>query len=224
MSRVALVLCGGKGTRFRSVSCSPKILAPFGSKAFLDWLISYLYENGFTEIVLSTGYKSEEIFNYISKYYLNQSISILREPNPLGTGGAVEFFKRHFEYNEFFVFNGDTFWSKNIPLEFFEREMTSKILCLTKNINFNDRYGQFTIKNGRSKLVKGSVQKPLYHSDVYIGISRISGGLDFNGLIAPYSFEDLLENQFEILNTLDYDGDFIDFGIQKSYDMLMKVY
>lgn len=224
MSRIGLVLCGGKGTRFRSVSASPKILAPFGSKVFLDWLICYLYQNGFTEIVLSTGYKSEEISGYISEYYSNHNIHILRETTPLGTGGAVEFFTSHFNYKEFFVFNGDTFWSEDIPLEFFDKEMETKTLCLTKNISVNDRYGQFLVENGMSKMVRGSDQNTLYNSDIFIGISRIAGVLDFNGLNTPYSFEELIVNQSEIIITLDYDGNFIDFGIEKDYEALKSAY
>ena len=224
MSRVGLVLCGGKGTRFRSVSVSPKILAPFGSKRFLDWLIGYLYQNGFTEIVLSTGYKSEEISSYISEYYSSHNINILRETKPLGTGGAVEFYISHYNDKEFFVFNGDTFWAQNLPLEFFEREMETKTLCLTKNISINDRYGQFIIENGMSKIVRGSDRNTLYDSDIYIGISRIVGSLNFKGLNTPYSFEELIVNQSEIISTLDYNGIFIDFGIQKDYEALTSAY
>ena len=77
MSRVALILCGGKGTRFRSISSSPKILAPFRSGLFIDWLIDFLKNNKFETIILSLGYKSEEIIEYINLNLIHLIFHIL---------------------------------------------------------------------------------------------------------------------------------------------------
>ena len=62
----ALVLCGGRGTRFASVSTDPKILTKFGKTTFLDWLVEYLRANGFEKIYFSVGYKHEKIISYVS--------------------------------------------------------------------------------------------------------------------------------------------------------------
>ena len=58
----ALILCGGKGTRLRSVvSGRPKVLAEIGDRPFLDILIEDLLRAGFKIIVLSVGYLKEQV-------------------------------------------------------------------------------------------------------------------------------------------------------------------
>ena len=53
----AIILCGGKGTRFKNISRAPKILADFGNEKFLDLQIEYLRENNFERIILAVGYE-----------------------------------------------------------------------------------------------------------------------------------------------------------------------
>ena len=71
-SDAAIILCGGKGTRFREISSEPKILTPFRGEKFIDYIIKYLRRQNIEKIILSLGHKSEEIIKYIqSKQYSN---------------------------------------------------------------------------------------------------------------------------------------------------------
>ena len=122
MSKIALILCGGMGTRFASVSNEPKILAGFRGKSFLDWLTDYISDHTFEKIVYSLGYKSDQIISHLEKINKEISIDYLVEDVPLGTGGAIKAYFERYGRSELYVFNGDTFFSKKLPEEFFRKK------------------------------------------------------------------------------------------------------
>ena len=51
-----LILCGGKGTRLKSiVNDKPKILAEINGIPFIEYLLNYLDKEGVTRTILCTG-------------------------------------------------------------------------------------------------------------------------------------------------------------------------
>ena len=61
----ALILCGGEGKRFQSVSEKiPKSLAKVSGKPMLKWLIEDLHAYNVKKIVLATGHLSKKIEAY----------------------------------------------------------------------------------------------------------------------------------------------------------------
>ena len=86
-----LVLCGGLGTRLRAaVADRPKVLAPVDGVPFLDYLLAHLARQGFTDVVLATGYLGEMVEDHAgdgSRHGVRARYA--REPKPLGTGGAI---------------------------------------------------------------------------------------------------------------------------------------
>ncbi len=57
LTQQAVILCGGRGSRLRPLTDTlPKPLAPVAGKPFLFHLLSQLKRNGYTEVVLLTGY------------------------------------------------------------------------------------------------------------------------------------------------------------------------
>ena len=73
MSKInVLILCGGLGTRFRSISKKiPKALAKVSNKPILDWLLMILKKQGFNKVILATGFKGELIDNHIKNHWKN---------------------------------------------------------------------------------------------------------------------------------------------------------
>lgn len=101
----ALILCGGKGTRLRSVvSGRPKVLAEIGDRPFLDILIEDLLRAGFKRIVLSVGYLKEQV----KDKYASRGVFFAEEESPLGTGGAVKNAEHFMTSDHFLVMNGDS--------------------------------------------------------------------------------------------------------------------
>lgn len=91
-----VIMAGGKGTRISSLFPDiPKPLIPIKgpdgvSKPVLEWEICSLKEQGFTEIILTVGYKAEKIESYFGDgSQWGVEIEYFVEETPLGNGGAL---------------------------------------------------------------------------------------------------------------------------------------
>ncbi|RLG60535.1 hypothetical protein DRN86_02280 [Candidatus Geothermarchaeota archaeon] len=106
---VALILCGGFGTRLRPLTCyRPKPLIPFLNEPLLLRIINRLKSHGIKDIVLAVGFWSEVIERKIKKWSLDVNIMLSEEDRPLGTGGAIKNASRYLdEYDRFLVLNTD---------------------------------------------------------------------------------------------------------------------
>ena len=84
------ILAGGLGTRLRSsVPDRPKVLAPVAGKPFLAHLLDQLARAGARQVTLLVGYAAEMVQAAFGDYYAGLALQYSREPEPLGTGGAV---------------------------------------------------------------------------------------------------------------------------------------
>jgi len=108
MSRSAVILSGGLGTRLKPFTeAIPKPLLPIGDKAVLEIQIERLKKYGFDNIFLATNYKSNYIENFFgdgSRYGVKLEFS--RESHPLGTAGPVKLLQNKLS-DPFIVMNGD---------------------------------------------------------------------------------------------------------------------
>ncbi len=108
----AVLLVGGLGTRLRTVVPSaPKPMAPVGDRPFLELLIRQLESQGIRNLVLCTGYLADQIEREFGDGSdLGVAIEYSKEPQPLGTGGALKFAERFLHgVPDFVVMNGDSF-------------------------------------------------------------------------------------------------------------------
>jgi NDP-sugar pyrophosphorylase family protein len=106
-----VILCGGLGTRLRSVvSDRPKPMALFEGVPFLSLLIFYAASFGFRRFILCAGYQGQMIRDFYRKAPLkNFEVHCVLEKEPLGTGGAIRHARPWVQSNPFFVMNGDSF-------------------------------------------------------------------------------------------------------------------
>ena len=220
LTKEALILCGGFGTRFRAVSESPKILADFRGKKFIDYLFEFLFEYGIDFVYLATNYRSQEIENYLEEKKL-QRYSIIKEDEVLGTGGAIVNALQYIEGDSFIVLNGDTFFNGSLPESFFESEPGTIKLGISR-ISKNERFGDFKIENGKLIISRGSSQNPILDSDVFCGIALFAKFKFVSSLKVPFSMERLLLELAEDYNISlnQIDADFLDFGIPEDYRRL----
>ena len=107
MSKRAVVLAGGKGTRLAPyTSVFPKPLMPLGETPILEIILRQLARGGFTDVTLAVGYLSQLIQAYFgdgSEFGL--SLTYSREARPLGTAGPLRLIEDLDE--PFLVMNGD---------------------------------------------------------------------------------------------------------------------
>lgn len=98
-----LVLCGGKASRLGTLANEvPKILVEVAGRPFLHYLLAQ-YARHFDRLVLLAGYLGE-----ILRIHESPGLTVLVEPEPLDTGGAVVSAIPHVS-PRFAVVNGDTY-------------------------------------------------------------------------------------------------------------------
>lgn len=82
---LVVILAGGSGTRIRHLLPGlPKPLAPVAGRPFLEWLVRYLRKQGLKSIVISAGYRADQIEPFTKEH----DLSFVKEEKPLGTGGG----------------------------------------------------------------------------------------------------------------------------------------
>jgi NDP-sugar pyrophosphorylase family protein len=108
----AVILAGGLGTRLRGVvDDRPKPMAEIGGRPFLEYLLANLRRQGFSEAVLCTGYLAEAVEHHFGDgRRFGLSLRHSREPQPLGTGGALKHAQPLLAGERWLVLNGDTFF------------------------------------------------------------------------------------------------------------------
>ncbi|MBN1916907.1 MAG: nucleotidyltransferase family protein [Verrucomicrobia bacterium] len=110
MTRQAVILAGGLGTRLRPVTETiPKPLMPVGDRFFLHYMLKMLVTNGVEDILLLVGHLHERVMEAVgdgTAYGCRIDYSVEREL--LGTGGAIKNAEAKVR-DEFFVLNGDTY-------------------------------------------------------------------------------------------------------------------
>jgi glucose-1-phosphate cytidylyltransferase len=89
-----VILCGGRGTRFREeTEHRPKPMVDLGGKPILWHIMKGYARHGFTEFVLCLGYKGEQI----KEYFLNYEAMSSDFTVALGRHGGVELHQGHGE-------------------------------------------------------------------------------------------------------------------------------
>ena len=103
------ILTGGFGKRLKPITdYVPKPLIPINNIPIIEWQIRYFKKFGLKEFVICSGYKNEQIKDYLeAKKNLGVKIHYSVEKVPLGTGGAIKNASCFIDESHFFVMNGD---------------------------------------------------------------------------------------------------------------------
>lgn len=109
-----VIMAGGKGTRIAELFPDiPKPLIPISNsdgvkKPVLEWEIESLASQGFTDIIITVSYRSDQIISYFGNgEQLGVNIEYFVEETPLGNAGAL--LKMRDKLNDdFLLLNADT--------------------------------------------------------------------------------------------------------------------
>lgn len=140
----AILLCGGMGTRLRSVVADrPKPMADICGKPFLQYLLEMLRDKGITEVIFALGYMGEMIEEYFQDgSAFGLKIAYSYEEEPLGTGGAIRNALPKILEEELLVLNADTYF----PMDYqgllrFHQENDGDFSLATRAVPDISRYG-----------------------------------------------------------------------------------
>jgi len=166
----AIILAGGRGKRLKPVTdYVPKPLIPLDNIPIIEWQIRYLKKFAIKTIIICTGYKTEQIENYL-KIKNNFGIKIIfsKEKNPLGTGGAIKQAARYIKEKSFFVLNGDVITNIDI------KKLQKKENCVAAII-LKTKFGVMSIKD--DKVSKFSEKKLISNLWMNAGLYHLTKNL-----------------------------------------------
>ncbi len=149
----AVILCGGLGTRLRSVSGDlPKPMVEVAGRPFLEYILDYLIDQGVTKAVLAVSYRKEIIIEHFGNKYRNLNLSYSIELTPLGTGGAIKQSIHQLQDQSkpaILVVNGDTLVEYQLTemLSMFDTQKADLVMSL-KSMDDTSRYGRVSITDG----------------------------------------------------------------------------
>ena len=139
-----IVLLGGFGSRLKSISNGiPKALMKVGDGVFLDILLKKIVSHNVSHIYLSTYFKSDLFSEYTNNSIYRNKLSIVKEPEPLGTGGAVKYLLDNSSITSpFFVINGDSISKINLEeFKMYFKKNNLQGLIGHSYLKNNQRYG-----------------------------------------------------------------------------------
>jgi NDP-sugar pyrophosphorylase family protein len=226
----AILLVGGKGTRLQTVlSSKPKPLASVGNVPFLELLVMQLRSQGIRRMIMSTGYLAEQIedtFGNGSRW--GAEIQYAREPEPLGTAGAVKFAASLLKKNsDFLIVNGDSFTELNMNAFIcFHRQHGGIVSMAVCRVPDAARYGTVQF-DGEKRITRfsektGKQEPGFINAGVYIFrraiLDRITQG--------PSSLEKDVFPQLmgQGMCAFEAPGIFIDIGTPEDYARAQMLY
>lgn len=218
MLKQAVFLVGGLGTRLKDhTRNTPKPLLEVGGRPFIEYLLDEAVRHGFTDIVLLAGHLGDQVSSqYEGREWRGARIRVLREPEPLGTGGALRFALPHLA-PAFLLANGDSFFDVNL------RALTQSIppggMTMALRQGAEDaRYGRVKFSDGvvcsfhaPEEGIAGPINGGIYGVSRDIVEVMPEGKLSFEGEVFPQ-----LAQARRIRGVL-FDGYFIDIGVPNDF-------
>ncbi len=151
----AVILAAGEGQRLRPFTVNrPKVMLFIADKPILQYVVEALAQNGVRDIVLVTGYRKEQVFDYMgSGEQLGVSLTYVTQAKQLGTAHALAQAKEVIE-DEFLVLPGDNLIAADTIAQFTTIKPDA---VLVKRIDNPARYGVVTLDRN---VVKEIIEKP----------------------------------------------------------------
>ena len=219
----AILLCGGLGTRLRSVvSDRPKPLADIHGKPFMAYVIQQLRKHGIDEIIFAAGYKGkmvEDCFGDGSAWGFRASYAY--EEEPLGTGGALRNALPYVKGEAVYVLNADTFYDIDYSgLLQLKNEKTLSMALVTREVSDISRYGEVRTENGlvtgwnekSSEVRSGEINGGIYLIDRTLLMRIPEGKVSLENDLMPVWLQEGVR-----IGAVRNEGYFIDIGIPESY-------
>jgi len=171
-TKEAIILAGGFGTRLQSVLPDiPKCMAPVNGKPFLTYILDYLITQKISKVILSVGFRKDQIINNFGDYYNSIAIEYAVENEPLGTGGAIKLAMNQVTGKSVFVFNGDTYFIPDLEMMHeTHKKNSADITIAVKQMLETDRYG--TVELDKNAAIIHFKEK-----ESNMGTGLINGGI-----------------------------------------------
>lgn len=192
MSRRAIILAGGRGTRLRPYTVVlPKPLMPIGDYPILEVIVKQLVHHGFNHITLAVNHQAEIIkafFRDGSKWGIRIDYSL--EDRPLSTMAPLRLIRDLPE--NFLVMNGDILTDLNFS-HFFEEHVSQKGHFTISAFRREQQVDYGVLETDESNRLTGFQEKPSNTYLVSMGVYMVNRSvLEFIPHRQSYGFDDLM--------------------------------
>lgn len=227
MSKEAVILAGGKGTRLLPYTAVlPKPLMPIGEKCILEIIIGQLAESGFKKITLAVNHQAELIKAYFGngeRFGINISYSL--ETKALSTMAPLKLIPELPE--NFLVMNGDILTDLDYR-EFFEGHTKGKNLFTISAFRRENKVDYGVLEVNSENGLTGFKEKPMETFLVSMGIYMLNRRvLDVIPPDTVFGFDHLmyklLEDQEKVV-VHEHKGEWLDIGRPDDYSKALEFY
>ena len=220
MSKRAIILAGGVGTRLRPYTVVlPKPLMPIGDYPILEVIVRQLVHQGFTHITLAVNHQAEILrafFGDGKKWGVRIDYSL--ETKPMSTVAPLSLISDLPE--NFLLMNGDLLTDFDLS-SFLERHVDCGRLftiAAARRLQLID-YGVLNIDS--SHRLTGFSEKPQMEYLVSMGVYAVNRRiLQFVPPDSKYGFDDLMKDLLskdELVTVEPYEGYWLDIGRPDDY-------
>ena len=220
MTRRAIILAGGKGTRLRPYTVVlPKPLMPIGEYPILEVVIRQLANHDFDHITIAVNHQAELIkafFGDGSKWRLRIDYSL--EDEPLGTMGPLRLISDLPAH--FLVMNGDVLTDLNFADFHAEHTAANRLFTISsyQRQHMVD-YGVLTANPDGT--LRSFQEKPVTGYDVSMGIYMVSRDIvPYVPPQRPFGFDDLMRDLLaakKAVHVRRFSGYWLDIGRADDY-------
>jgi NDP-sugar pyrophosphorylase family protein len=220
MSKRAVILAGGKGTRLRPYTIElPKPLVPIGDYPILEIIIRQLARNGFDHVTITVNHQAEMIKTFFgdgSKWNLKIDYSL--EEKALSTMGPLSLITDLPDH--FLVMNGDILTDLNYD-EFYQAHVAANnIFTISSYVREHvNLYG--VLESDANNKLTDFKEKPVTRFEVSMGIYMLSKAvLDHIPHNKPYGFDHLMLDLIKAeknASVRQFDGYWLDIGRPDDY-------
>lgn len=220
MTKRAVILAGGKGTRLRPYTVVlPKPLMPIGEYPILEVVVRQLARHGFDHITMAVNHQAELIKTFFgdgAKWGVLIDYSL--EDQPLGTMGPLRLISDLPEH--FLVMNGDILTDLAFSV-FYKQHVDGNHLFTISSHRREQLIDYGVLEIDEEKNLIGFSEKPKTTHEVSMGIYMLSREiLRFIPDGIPYGFDNLMLDLIAAKHSVavkSYDGYWLDIGRPDDY-------
>ncbi len=227
MSKRAVILAGGKGTRLKPYTISlPKPLVPVGDMPIIEIIIRQLTKNGFDHITITVNHMADIIRAFCgdgNKWGVNIDYSL--EDRPLSTMGPLKLIKDL--PDNFLVMNGDILTDLDFN-EFYAEHVDKNNIFTVSAYTRDQKVDYGVLEIGRHNKLVNFIEKPTNQYNVSMGIYMANKKiLDYIPENQFYGFDhlmlDLIKND-EPATVRIHSGYWLDIGRPDDYEKACNDY
>lgn len=225
MSRRAIILAGGLGTRLRPYTVVlPKPLMPIGDYPILEVVLRQLAQHGFDHVTLAVNHQADLIRAFCgdgSKWGIKLDTSL--EHEPLGTMGPLRLIPDLPDH--FLVMNGDVLTDLDFSA-FHDGHVAADRLFTISAHQRTERIDYGVLHIGDAGLLTDFDEKPTMHVEVSMGVYMVSkAALKHVPAQGAFGFDQLMRAMLAAGNPVRvarFDGYWLDIGRPDDYVLAIE--